>query len=259
MRNLLLACLCVPIALMAERVSVERLEDIESHVEPGTWVLLDLDNTVMHSATQWGHSDWFYSFMDQRTASGASHDDAVRELYPEWRVSQAAIPTIATDESVVAMIDRLQAKGVKVMGVTHRQRYIMDATLRQLAGVGIDFRKTAPHSNWEWFDRDEPAVYRDGVLFVADYNDKGELIKEFLSRLGDHPWKVLFVDDSLRNVESVERAFARDATKVVGVHYRYERGQWNGEREQVAQLQKSLYHSILSDDQARVLLDAKAA
>jgi FMN phosphatase YigB (HAD superfamily) len=65
----------------------------------------------------------------------------------------------------------------------------------------------------------EPARFRSGVLFVGETNDKGKLLLELLRRLGLRPSRIVFIDDKVKNVRSVDQALRQ--AKIPSMVFRY--------------------------------------
>lgn len=184
------------------------------------WVFIDLDNTLFQARQALGHADWFYHLTQQRMEQGMSHDEAFIDAYPLWIKTQGKCPVIAVEASFIEMIREWQKNGVVVMGLTHRQPSVTESTVKQIASLGLDFTLTAPSKEIFSLPASTPTLYQQGVLFVGDYEKKGQIILSFFDRIGKRPQQVLFFDDKKANVEELDNTLAQWGIDVLGVHYR---------------------------------------
>lgn len=105
------------------------------------------------------------------------------------------------------------------MGLTHRQPSVAQATVRQVASLGFDFITTAPSKDSFVVPAASPTLYLQGILFVSDYNKKGDVFMPFLSMITKSPKKVVFIDDKRKNVEELEQTLMKYGIEYVGIYY----------------------------------------
>jgi hypothetical protein len=112
----------------------------------------------------------------------------------------------------------LKQKGISVFGLTARGRHhwydtpvtnAVDLTILHLAQAGIDL--DAP----EHFSHPS---YEKGIFYAYPVEDKGELVKEIFAAF--KPASVLFFDDKMSNVRSVDKALADLEIEAHCYHYR---------------------------------------
>lgn len=63
-----------------------------------------------------------------------------------------------------------------------------------------------------------PAIFNRGILF-ANRNDKGESLELFLEAVKKKPKKIVYIDNRMRQVDSVKRICDRHGIEFVGIHY----------------------------------------
>ncbi|MDR2781558.1 MAG: DUF2608 domain-containing protein [Holosporaceae bacterium] len=137
-----------------------------------------------------------------------------------------------------ALITAIQSRGIKTMlltsGVAGEQgviKKIENVKRDRLLSVGIDFKKS-----WKGVRRlefhDIPSkrhrlyntnvcVFVDGML-LANGVDKGEVLKSFLSKIPQYKFKrIIFIDDKLKNLESIEKICTEMGAQFVGIEYAY--------------------------------------
>lgn len=99
--------------------------------------------------------------------------------------------------------------------------------IARLKDLGIDFEAMSPYKDDMIFDllprfRDSFSRYTQGILFVnGSHISKGEALLHFLEKSSLKPEAIIFVDDRLENVQSVqERLFAKHPEiAFTGLHF----------------------------------------
>lgn len=141
------------------------------------------------------------------------------------------------------------------MGLTHRQPLITQATIGQVASLGFDFIKTAPSQDSFVIPAAHPTLYLQGILFVGDYNKKGEIFLPFLSMIQRTPKKIVFIDDKRKNVEELEQALSKYGIEYVGVHYTAIEHAESVYSRELAEYQYKFLDKIMSNEAASLLME----
>lgn len=238
----------------AQIIETRHIADVVPLIDEETWFLVDLDNTLFEAKQALGHANWFYDEVQQRLDKGLTREDAIREAYPGWIKTQAVCPIKPLEEGFVPALLQLQKRGVVVMGLTHRQPPVADATLRQVSSLGLDFMTTAPSDNIFTVPAASPTLYKQGILFVSDYNKKGDVFPAFLSLIKQKPKKVVFIDDKKKNVDELEHALAKLGIEYIGIYYtaiEYAKPVYSKE---LAEFQLKFLDKIVSNEAASLLM-----
>jgi len=177
--------------------------------------------------------------------------------------------SLLIDPQSVELINSLKKRAVPVIALTATSiggigkiASIQDWRLEELEKFGISFESS--FSQYPGFELSDltglgpSPVFKKGILFSSIYS-KGLVLASFLKTVGFQPDKVLFLDDLLYNVTSVENALDDMGVKEV-LAYQYLGAEKlpNSIDRQVADLQlKTLVEKEewLSDIQARKLLE----
>lgn len=134
------------------------------------------------------------------------------------------------DSAFPSLIKRMQKKNIPVIGFTAletgeygKMTSIEDWRINQLKKLDIDFTPTFHDKNPMTLTECNPynnhyPVFKNGVLFT-NRKPKGEVFTAFLERLGWKPDKLLFIDDSMDQVQSVESAANTLDIEFIGFHY----------------------------------------
>jgi uncharacterized protein (DUF952 family)/FMN phosphatase YigB (HAD superfamily) len=237
-----------------EIIESSTIADVLPLIDEDTWVLVDLDNTVFQAKQALGHVNWLQTEVQKQIDAGKSREEAFHFLYPLWKKTQIMTEVIPVESDFIEAIKLLQNRNIVVMGLTHRQLFIVPETLRQLDSIGVCFQQTAPSQNTFSVFAKYPALYTHGVLFVDDFNTKGDVFRDFLQYLGQKPKKVVFIDDKKKNVEELAKAALIEEIDYVGVHYTaVEQGPQIYSPE-LAVIQLRFFNTIMSNEQALQLL-----
>lgn len=89
-----------------------------------------------------------------------------------------------------------------------------------MSRIGIIFDKTNPQECPIKYGTGKPALYLGGIIFTGNYS-KGEVVAAWLKQIDYRPTKIIFIDDKLKNVESVERALHSRDFPFYGLRYDY--------------------------------------
>ncbi len=204
----------------AKIVEISSMAELKAFVRSETLVLFDLDHTVFEGAQIYGHANWFYGVIDEAKKEGISPDETIKKIFPVWLRSQERASMKPVEALTPALIKDLQARGIKVMGLTARQTPLIPATLRQLAELDIDFRKTS--LNPAIFGDKEfaaPVAFSNGILFTSEFVKKSAVLKAYLDRIAFRPQHIVFVDDSKKHVEDLVQTFQAMGLSISGLHY----------------------------------------
>lgn len=180
----------------------EALKDI--HFD--TWLVLDLDNTVMTPRIAFGGDAWFEGLFSHVSQNKIEPSTARSSLISVYNSAQHFVRTSAVEPKIAHLIKALQDIGIPVIGLTARGYLIRHQTLRQLADMGVDFSRNS-------LVLDDDSLCQGGVIFCAG-GDKGAHLSSFLSRTGRTPHHIVMLDDKKKHLERVMIAL-----EPLGVHF----------------------------------------
>lgn len=253
-RFLFILTLLFPLLGEAKIIETAHVADAIQFIDEDTWFLVDLDNTMFEAKQALGHANWFYDEMQQRLQNGMSREEAIRDAYPGWIKTQQVCPVKPLEENFVPNLIALQSRGITVMGLTHRQPSVAQATVRQVASLGFDFITTAPSKDSFVVPAASPTLYLQGVLFVSDYNKKGDVFMPFLSMINKSPKKVVFIDDKRKNVEELEQTLSKYGIEYVGIYYTAIEHAKPVYSRDLAEYQYKFLDKIISNEAANLLM-----
>jgi uncharacterized protein DUF2608 len=148
-----------------------------------------------------------------------------RDLFREIRMKASHS---LVDPCSIPFVHELQRRNIPVIAFTAAPAKVRgsvhpgDWRVDELKGYGFDFSPSFPgctvlelvkHPN-------EPHLpfYKSGVLY-SSLHPKGDILLQFLQRLGWHPNKIIFIDDELDFVRSVVESLDTLEIPCLGIHY----------------------------------------
>jgi hypothetical protein len=260
MRNFLavvvaLSCFSAPVAAFEtvdSMAAVEmRIEELgRRHGAENVLVVFDIDNTLLTLDQDLGGEDWFRWQILLLKAKGPM-EFRVAEDFADLLKAQGVIYSLSmmkpTEPMVPPFLDRLEARGFRVIALTARGPQLRDSTLRQLNDEEIRFDTpvrcgpplcatrgriagdqvlaasktalTAEQIVAFGLDKPREISVSDGVMMVAGQH-KGAMLRLLLASAPDLSFKaIVFTDDGLDNVEDMEAAFSRSQIDLAAFHY----------------------------------------
>ncbi|MFH1254628.1 MAG: DUF2608 domain-containing protein [bacterium] len=201
-------------------VESNSIQDVRKFIEPDTLFIFDYDNVLVEGKLDYGFDAWFCAMMGKLEGYGLSTADAKSKLLPVYEEFQRSAVVQAVEPGTKSLIESLKNDGHNLMILTVRSLCLIESVFQQLKSVEIDVvRGSIPENGINSTLSKLGSKYLNGILFCDGYY-KGPALKAFL--LG-HPElkikKIVFVDDKLKNLESVKVAAQELGIKFVGLRY----------------------------------------
>lgn len=209
-------------------VKSNRITDVYKYIKPNEYnknllVIFDIDNTIGKMPTNLGSDQWFYAKVDQLKTHGKSFEQALNLVLPELFHIQFHSWIVPIEKDTVSVINTLQEKGVTVIALTARSLELTQRTIEQLHHLGIHFTKTDPYECplTHGHGHGKAGLYIDGIIFSGEHS-KGEMIVSWFKQIKYRPKKIIFIDDKLKNLQSVEKALHNRDYPFIGIRYGHE-------------------------------------
>jgi hypothetical protein len=213
----------LPSLLRADMIEIANIEDVYSHVEEGTIVLLGMTDTISDSMLSLGSKPWRHYI--RRNVRGIQNLEEAGNLHDQWTFYVAAsIPVKPVQKEIVEWIDTLQNDNIPVFCLTGRGRNVWYVTVIdqvdnftdfQLENMGIDLKKSIVP---EKLQKADPRLFHNGVFYTDPYT-KGEFIDKIFQDTGYQPKKVIVVDDKWHELKSIEEKLTEAGIAHVCVLY----------------------------------------
>jgi hypothetical protein len=239
-------------SLFGEIIETVCFKDVALHLEEGTLLIFDIDNTLMEPAQQLGTDQWFYHRVDEYEKKGCCLKDAIDFALPEWMAVQSVTKVLPVEESIPFFINELQEKGVCCIGLTTRGLGLSDRTIHQLSSIQIDLNKTSPSKKELFFFNKRGVLYREGILFTAGTH-KGEDLFMLLDFLDLKPKKIVFINDKRSHIMEVEESVVKRQIPFVGLRYGFTDKKVASLDKEIVDIQWAHFGKILSDEEASTL------
>lgn len=219
-----------------------------------TLVLLNLAGVVLDSEISLGSQPW-RQYVRSRLSSHL-HDELTFYVFKN-------VPSKAMQNDTAESIKTLQGKNIPILGFTSRGRHewynsqingVDTVTESALNQIGVDFSKSRLPMELSDLDTIFGDYFHAGIIYGTNQYDKGELLETLFRITKYEPPKVVFVDDKLESLKSVEAAMKKENIAFVGFSYSRPIEQQPKFDPMVANIQlDSLITSgkILSDEEAR--------
>ena len=210
-----------PSILLCKIIETDKISDLLSEVDVNTLVVFDIDDTLITTKSLLGSTaSWTYLANKVKCADlKMDREDFPLNALIESIIRQAPIKTLECD--TVDLILGLQEKEIDVIALTARKKhpfYLKTAdveTYQSLKNINIDFYKKP------FVFKDRPLdAFSKGIIYT-DYQLKGPFLKRFLETIENKPSKIIFIDDQLYHVKSVEETVEGLSIPFVGYHYTY--------------------------------------
>ena len=222
---------------------------VEEYANSETWVIFDVDNTLIESSLQIGSAQWRDHIRKKARLEG--YDPAERELVLDkfWNFVQHFVPVNLVDKATLATLQKLKQEKFIAFALTAREPIELAHTQRQLGSVGIHFSSDAFHHNI-LLSLPFPGIYDHGVVYCGE-NTKGDTLSALLKETGLTPKRIVFVDDRENQITEVKQAVEQMGIEFIGVRFSGADARVAAFDPAIADLQWSSLPKVLSDEEAK--------
>lgn len=205
------------------------LAEIFENLDSSALVIFDVDDVLFEPRDQILRGHYFKEVLIFENMIEAKYDkNTAEELYSIiWNERQIQV----MEEETPLLIAHLQEKNIPVIALTNCMigRYgltssVEDWRLGELAKCGYYLEKSWVGLEEKIFehkdetDQEKRWLYKKGVIF-ANGIQKGAVLEEFLKHFKVNPKHIIFVDDLLKNVISVQDMCAKLNIDFTGIEY----------------------------------------
>jgi hypothetical protein len=234
-------------------VEIAHFYEIARHVNGDTLIILDIDDTIIVPEQMVGCDDWFNLRWKKHEAAGMSKSAALEKALAEWESIRHVTKMKTVEKETHTLIQDLQKKGHKIMGLTSQGLALATRTVQQLQENKVDLSTTAPTAEDYYVNLDGHSVlFRKGILFTSGKN-KGEAFFKFCDNFGLKPKRIVYIDDKASHLAAVEAEAQKRKVEYMGLRYAYADQHKAAFRPEIADFQfiHSNFAKLLSDDEAK--------
>lgn len=210
-------------------VAVSSFSDVLVHAWPGSYVVLDVDETLVMAPTPTAMFSPRGVAVFQRELRMLNADPDAKREYVRLFQSMLDRKELVEGARTADVVRELRERGCWVFGLTARYSHMAPRTRETLDRTGLHMVGAGgpPHVAGAAQDPDTGALWCEGVVYT-NATDKGTVLDRFLRHvvcMGSHaplPPSIVFVDDRAANCESVQRGLplaAEHGVPVMSLHY----------------------------------------
>lgn len=240
------------ISLQGKIIDIPHFREISKHATAESIVLLDMDDTVFIPEQMLGGDEWFCARLKKHQTDGMESSAALEKTIAEWESIRHITKMKLVEKDISSVIQDLQKKTHKIMGLTVQGLALATRTVQQLLDNDIDLSKTAPNPG-DYFVtlKGHGTLFRKGVLFTSGMN-KGEAFFKFCDTIGLKPKRIVAMDDKASHLVAIETEAQKRGIEFVGLRYAYSDIHKAAYRHEVAEFQftHSSFAKLLSDEEA---------
>jgi len=206
-------------SLQALVVESKHITDVLRYInDESALIVFDIDNTLAELESELGSDQWFYAMVQEQIKEGVDYYEAVKNILPLYLSLQLVGALQPVEEIAPFLVKDLQRQHYKVIALTARSLSLIRRTFEQLSAIDIDFSTSGLSSEEIDLKLIFPCVHKDGIVFSSN-NNKGKVLLAFLDYVGYHPRKVIFIDDKIKNINTVREALEARDIEFVGIRY----------------------------------------
>ena len=222
----------------AERITTSQIQDVQEFVTQkkanlsaeSVLVVYDFDNTLM-AMNQDAGSDQWYHWQQTALKSGNKKEAWVSsqsELYDLHYKLFALGQMHATEKETPAVVKAIQDMKIKSIVLTSRGDLYRNDVEIELDRIDTNFKASAigPEGGYpgtfkpDGIENARLISFQDGIVMGSGQN-KGQILKGILKKTGSQFKAIVFVDDTLKNIENVEKEYTGDKS-VTTFYYTHE-------------------------------------
>lgn len=212
-------------AHIQEASKLSEVVHLFKNATPETLVLFDVDDALIMPQNDYRFTHPFRTKWGKKSKKTLSKErrEFLISIIWEHRKVQLVDPTIKV------ILGDLAKRQIPTMALTAmytgkfgKINAMEDWRLEELRGVGIDFAPLSPIKNTMQFedlkgDHGMPLI-KSGIILTAMQN-KGLVLKKVLDALKVKPKEILFMDDALDHLKSVEALCYKLGIQFQGIHF----------------------------------------
>jgi hypothetical protein len=216
---LLILVVRITMCYIIETDSIESIVNYIDLDEPDILVIFDIDNTLARPSEELSSDEWFCYLVNKRMMEGYDYLTSIYYVLPIVYYAQFNVWLEPTESIVPFLVQQLMNHKIPVMALTTRSLFVAERTMEQLERINIAFLVShISQDSLVLLGLDHPCFYNQSILFSGN-NDKGEALVRLFEIMNYFPKKVIFVDDKLKYLLSVEKILKDYNISFIGIRY----------------------------------------
>lgn len=236
-------------------LETKNILDVLAYIDNETLFVSDFDNTLIRPTQTLGSDEWSIYYQNLLQEKGIEKTEAGRQMSTVFNAIHEISDVKLVCPKISRIFSELKKQNCKMLGLTARNAKILNATLREINSVDINFSSNCPFPDNLELEAPLPYVYSQGVIFATIKNRKGDALVNFLNHINFKPKKIIFIDDKLSHVTDVVEATKKEGIKTVGIRYSAADKEALNFNPLIADIQLKYFETkIISDKEAELLL-----
>ncbi|NCF71714.1 MAG: DUF2608 domain-containing protein, partial [Chlamydiales bacterium] len=182
------------------------IDEVIRYASQDSLLVLGLGETVITSKTLLGSSTWGWEMINHNLSKGISFEEASDNLIPLWNYLSAKVSYKTVEINTPDTLRKLKRKGVPMIAITAHYIEVAHPIISKLENLGIKFSASKAAQKDFTLHTPYPAKFISGIIFTGFQNSKGDAFLKYLDQSEIKFNKLIFVDDSLENIEEMEKA-----------------------------------------------------
>lgn len=209
--------ICIP-SIYPIIIESDKIESVLDYISPETLVIFDIDNTLAHPIGELSSDEWFCYLVNQKMNEGYDYITAVYYALPITYYAQFNVDLQPTEGLIPYLLSELIIHKIPTMALTTRSLFVAERTLKQLEDISLYF--LIPHISQHdlVLSMTHPCFYTRSILFSGN-NDKGQALFYFFELMNYYPEKIVFIDDKMKYLLSVQQAAKSHNIPFIGIRY----------------------------------------
>jgi Protein of unknown function (DUF2608) len=259
------------ISIIHSPATIEDIANTVKKVDQNTLVIWDVDGVLLIGADRILHSENIHDGLVHKYTDYIANKYKLNQTEIELFTSKLLIqrkPQLV-DTKVLDIMQHLESNNIYSIALTYcyvgalgEIKSFADYRINELAKIGA--KLNGAFCNYDTIELNTlPKVsgyyllWKQGILFCLEPN-KGKVLVALLGMVDWHPIKVIFIDDKIGNLQSVQEELKEKNIQFIGFHYT---GALNLPRkinEKLVEFQYEYlikYDKWLSDQQALIILN----
>lgn len=217
MKTILLTLISlISLSAGAKIIELQSMNDLQVTTwNEKTLVVFDIDNTLLRQDSMIGTHQWGDYMKERAMRAGVPENEAKQYQYRVFGQLQDKLNVVPVENEVLDLLKTLEIKNIKHFALTARSAILKDVTSKQVETLKHNFSKSFPLQND--LTKIEKHLHQ-GIIFSGDV-PKGQLLKTIVENSPNEFDHIVFVDDKLYNLESIEKSFTNNPIKLESFRY----------------------------------------
>ncbi|VHO05197.1 DUF2608 domain-containing protein [Candidatus Rhabdochlamydia sp. T3358] len=240
-------------SISAKIIEIKHFNESIPYLTKDTLLILDIDDTLLVPKQMLGSDMWFEDRIKQQKGS-----EAFEKTLNEWEGIRHFTQMQVVEPGMQKTIEDLQKKEHIIIGLSTQSLTLSKVTFKQLINNHIDLRITAPQESHYFQNENKGVLYINGILFTSG-TSKGKALFQLLEKTKQRFKRIVFMNDKASHLMDIEQEAEKNHVEFIGLRYGYSDFRKKSFDSRIAntQLNRSGFTQILSDEEAKVLLQKK--